>query len=83
MNKKKKKYFKDIIRKIIIYNKIKEGKKFKDLIIQKFILNVISNQNNVIRYKIINRTWEFYTRKQYLNYNINQKVIKIVKFKFI
>ena len=79
MNKKKKKYFKDIIRKIIIYNKIKEGKKFKDLIIQKFILNVISNQNNVIRYKIINRNWEFYTRKQYLNYNVNEKLIKLKK----
>ena len=26
MNKKKKRYFKDVIRKIIIYNKLKEGK---------------------------------------------------------
>ena len=36
MKKKKKKYFKDVIRKIIIYNKLKEGKKFNNLIVQKF-----------------------------------------------
>ena len=72
MKKKKKNYFKEIIRKILIYNKL--GKKFNDLIIQKFKLNLISNQNKLIKYKIINRNWEFYTRKQYLNYN--QKLIK-------
>ena len=55
MKKKKKKYFKDVIRKIIIYNKLKEGKKFNNLIVQKFKFNVISNKNNLIRYKIINR----------------------------
>ena len=72
MKKKKKNYFKEIIRKILIYNKL--GKKFNDLIIQKFKLNLISNQNKLIKYKIINRNWAFYTRKQYLNYN--QKLIK-------
>ena len=77
MKKKKKRYFKDVIRKIIMYNKLKEGKKFNNLIVQKFKFNVISNKNNLIRYKIINRNWEYYTRKQYLNYNVNQKVIKI------